>query len=252
MQRRDVRVLVFQHIACEHPGIFRDFLASDGIAWQAVELDEGEAIPPLEDFDVLLVMGGPMDVWEVELHPWLTPEMAAIRTWIEELRKPYLGFCLGHQLLAQSLGGRVGPAHQPEIGVLPVNLTEAGRAHPLLAGLPDQPTTLQWHSSEVLELPRNGVVLAESEACKVNALAVGPAAFGVQYHIEITDRTVTDWAAIPAYAAALDKALGQGAVERLERRAAAELPGMNRAARRLYDNFMTIALAHLADTKAAV
>ena len=73
------RVLVFQHIAIEHPGVFRDFLAEDGIAWTAVELDEGEAIPDLEDFDVLWVMGGPMDVWQDDLHPWLEPERRAIR-----------------------------------------------------------------------------------------------------------------------------------------------------------------------------
>ncbi len=242
MPRRDARVLVFQHIACEHPGIFRDFLAEDGVGWQAIELDEGEAIPPLEDYDILFVMGGPMDVWEVGDHPWLAPEMAAIRTWVKDLGKPYLGFCLGHQLLAQSLGGKVGPARHPEIGVLPVTLTEAGRAHPLLAGLPESPTTLQWHSAEVLEVPDGAEILARSEACRVNALAVGACAFGVQYHIEITDQTVGEWAAIPAYAQSLEKALGPGAVAGLDRAATAALPAMNRAARRLYDNFMEIAV----------
>lgn len=243
MQRRDVKVLVFQHIACEHPGIFRDFLAGDGIAWRAVELDEGEPIPPLEDYDLLWVMGGPMDVWQTETHPWLLPEMAAIRSWVLERRKPYLGFCLGHQLLAQALGGRVGPAAEPEIGLLPVSLTDAGRRHPLFAGAEPRFPTLQWHSAEVLDAPPGARVLAESSACRVNAFALGERAFGFQYHCEITAETVPDWAAIPAYAASLEKALGPGALPRLERDAAAALPELNRQARQAYDNFMAIALA---------
>src|SRR5215831_14740053 len=66
-----MRFLVFQHIAIEHPGIFRDFFAADGIAWDAVELDAGEAIPSFDGYDALWVMGGPMDVWETDRHPWL-------------------------------------------------------------------------------------------------------------------------------------------------------------------------------------
>ncbi len=174
MPRSDLKVLVFQHIACEHPGIFRRFLATDGIAWTPVELDEGEPIPPLHDYDILWAMGGPMDVWEVDANPWLESEMAAIRRWVRDLGKPFLGFCLGHQLLAAALGGRVGPAAEPEIGMLSVSLTEAGRAHRLFAGLPDAPKTLQWHSAEVLEPPDDAVVLASTPACLVNAMAVGP------------------------------------------------------------------------------
>ena len=77
-----MRILVFQHIACEHPGIFRKFFADDGIEWDVVELDEGETIPALEPYDVLWVMGGPMDVWDVEELPWLIDEKRAIRHWV--------------------------------------------------------------------------------------------------------------------------------------------------------------------------
>lgn len=231
------RILVFQHVACEHPGVFRDFMAADGIAWDAVELDEGQPIPALEPYAALLVMGGPMDVWQTDAHPWLAHEMEAIRRWVQDLQRPYLGVCLGHQLLAEALGGRVGPATTPEVGLLPIELTAAGRSSPLFAGVAPVSTTLQWHSAEVLDVPPGGTVLAASPACRVQSLAVGGRAFGVQYHLEITPKTVAEWGAIPEYSAALDKALGPDALPELDRRTAEALPAMTAIARQVWRNF---------------
>ena len=103
-----MRALVFQHIKIEHPGVFRDFLDADGIRWDAVELDEGEAIPSLADYDLLWVMGGPMDTFEEDIHPWLVAEKEAIREAVAVRGLPFIGFCLGHQLLADAMGGEVG------------------------------------------------------------------------------------------------------------------------------------------------
>lgn len=232
-----MRFLVFQHIACEHPGIFRDFMQADGVAWDAVELDEGEAIPPLDGYDALIVMGGPMDVWQEAEHPWLVTEKQAIREAVAQRGLPYLGLCLGHQLLGAALGAEVGPG-QREVGILDVTMTEAGRADPLLGSLPPTVKALQWHSAEVKSLPPGAVLLAASPICQIQAMRYGTRAWGLQFHVEVTATTVDEWGAIPAYAQALDETLGPGALDGLRRGAAAEMPAFNRAARQLYDGFL--------------
>ena len=236
-----MRVLVFQHIAIEHPGIFRDFLAADGVAWDAVELDAGDPIPALAGYDALLVLGGPMDVWEEGAHPWLAAEKQAIREAVADRAMPFLGVCLGHQLLGAALGGRVGPMERAEVGILGVDLTPAGRRDPFFAGFPAAFEALQWHGAEVSEAPPGAAVLASSPACGIQAMRVGRAAYGLQYHVEITGATVRDWGAVPAYARALEGALGPGALAAFERDTARRMPDFNRSARRLYDNFMALA-----------
>ena len=242
-ENAEVRVLVFQHIACEHPGSFREFMRDDGIEWHAVELDEGEPIPALEAFDALMVMGGPMDVWQKAEHAWLEAEIEAIRTWVADMRRPYLGFCLGHQLLAVALGGSVAPAREPEIGVMNVELSEAGKASPFFAGIAEEIPCFQWHSAEVTRLPEGAEVLASSRACAVNAMACGPRAVSIQFHIEITPKTVSEWGGVPEYAEALERALGEGALARIERDAAARMARFETISRQLYTNFMGVVRA---------
>jgi len=232
-----MRLLVFQHIDCEHPGRLRDFLAKDGVVWDAVELDEGEPIPDLEPYDALWVMGGPMDVWETDDHPWLSLEKEAIRHWVLDLKKPFLGICLGHQLLADALGGRCAPLSPPEIGILDVDLTDAGRADPIFAGMPRRQKSLQWHGVEVTELPGDATVLASSPACRVQAMRVGDRAWSMQYHVEVEDDTVDNWSVIPAYRKALEQSLGEGAIDGLRSDAEREMAGFVENAGKLYKNF---------------
>ena len=233
-----MKFLVFQHIAIEHPGIFRDLMAERGIAWDAIELDEGEAIPPLEDYDALIVMGGPMDVFDEAELPWLIPEKAAIREAVRERQMPYLGFCLGHQLLADALGGRCERMERAEIGILDIDVTAAGRADPLFQGLPGRFQALQWHGVAVTDVPEGGVALASSPLCAIQAQRVGPRAWGVQYHVEMTHDTVPEWGRVPAYAAALETTLGSGALDDMERACAQGMADFNNNSRRLFDNFL--------------
>ena len=233
-----MKLLVLQHATVEHPGIFRDFLREDGHSYDAVELDQGEPLPSLDGYDGLWVMGGPMDVWQEDANPWLKDEKAFIRDAVEGKGLPFLGLCLGHQLLAEALGGTVGPSDTPEIGVMDVQLTEEGASGVILDGLPDRFACLQWHSAEVKQMPAGATCLATSPDCAVQAMKWGTRAYSAQFHIEVEADTVSNWAAIPEYRAALDTAMGQGATERLAADVGARMSGFNAMAERLYINWM--------------
>jgi len=233
-----MRLLVFQHLDCEHPGQLRQYLRQDGVDWTAVELDAGEPIPALEDYDALWVMGGPMDVWEEDQYPWLGDEKALIGEVVAKRGMPFLGLCLGHQLLAEALGGHCGKAGRPEIGVLEVQLTEEGASGIIFDGLPETFTCLQWHGAEVKQMPAGARCLATSPDCAVQAMSWGPRAYSMQFHLEVEAETVENWIAVPAYAAALDTALGKNGAATLKAACEARLDDFNTMAERVYINWL--------------
>jgi len=236
------RLLVFQHLRVEHPGIFRDFFKKDGFILHTVELDEGESIPDISDFDALWVMGGPMDVWQEDEYPWLIEEKAAIRKAVTKLNMPYVGICLGHQLLADALGGEVVPVDKPEVGVMPIQKTDTGKLSPFFHNLPDTMHSLQWHSTEVKTAPEGFQILAESDLCAIQSLGLGSQVFTTQYHQEIIDTTVSDWSEIPEYKKALEETLGENAVAKLEKSTMDYMDAFNKTARQFYENWKSIIL----------
>jgi GMP synthase-like glutamine amidotransferase len=234
------RLLIFQHLRIEHPGIFREFFKEDGFECITVELDEGEQIPELAGFDALWVMGGPQDVWQEDRYPWLIEEKAAIRKAIIKLKMPYVGICLGHQLLADAMGGVVGPSEETEVGIMQIHKTEAGRRSPFLNNMLDTMDCLQWHGAEVKTAPDGMEVLSSSELCGIQSLSLGTQVFSTQYHQEIIPSTVSDWSDIPAYKKALEKAMGENAAEKLEKSALEYMSNFNTTARQFYENWKSV------------
>ena len=183
----------------------------------------------------MLVMGGPMGAYEDAEHPWLEPR----RSWSgrpPRTGRPILGVCLGVQVLAAALGAEVRPMEQAEVGLLPVELTTEGRAHPLFAGMPEPLVSLQWHG-DTFELPDGAKLLASSPAAPNQAFQAGEAAYGVQFHLEVTPEMAREWAQVPAYRDSLAATLGEerGAefLAEVERRATELHPAATTAVREL-------------------
>jgi GMP synthase-like glutamine amidotransferase len=188
---------------------------------------------------MLWVMGGPMDVWDLEECPWLVSEKRAIRRWVNVLKRPYLGVCLGHQLLADALGGTCAPQRPPEVGIMDVELTDAGKADPVFGSLPHRVKALQWHSVRVAQAPESAVILARSDLCPIQAMRIGGNAYSMQYHVELEPDTIPNWGCVPAYEAALASTRGPNALAGLARETEPLMDGFIANARNFYRNFMT-------------
>jgi GMP synthase-like glutamine amidotransferase len=150
-------------------------------------------LPEPEEISALIVMGGSMGANDDQRHPFLRDLKNLIRT-VVAARIPYLGVCLGGQLLAAALGAKVVSNRWEELGTLDVSLTDAGKTDRLFAGIPESFSTFQWHHDS-FDIPERGVLLASSAACPHQAFRVGDSAWGVQFHPEVTEPIIRDWCA---------------------------------------------------------
>ena len=235
-----MRVLILQHIKIEDPGFIKDLMIKDGANLTTIELDEGEKIPnDLTKFDAMFCMGGPMDTWMEKDYPWLVEEKKRIKDYVVDLKNPYLGFCLGCQLLGEIVGGKVVKSNNPEIGMLNIDFSKNKDTDPLFSKFPNQITSLQWHSYEVqgLEDNKNVTLLASSPETKYQIFKYQNHAYGIQFHIEVKDTTVNEWGCVPEYKSALEKQLGVNALEKFDNDAKVNMKDMNNYSNILYSKF---------------
>jgi GMP synthase-like glutamine amidotransferase len=183
-----MKVHWFQHVSFEGLGAIEEWLLSRGhtLSFTRFYADEAPPVNP-DGFDWLIVMGGPMNVYQYDAHPWLSPEKHLIREAITA-GKRVLGICLGAQLIADVLGGKVYQNGEPEIGWFPVRAVSTGVSSPF--AFPRETSVFHWHGDTFL-LPPGSVWLAESDGCAHQAFAVGTRVLGLQFHLEMTAADVS-------------------------------------------------------------
>ncbi len=238
-----MHVLVLQHLDSGHPWYLRRLLEEVGATATTLRPDGAPAdYPDPSACDAVWVMGGAMQVWQEDEHPWLVPEKQFIRE-VVAAGVPYLGVCLGHQLLADALDGSVREAPQPEIGLFRVEPTAAGMTSPFFAGCEPGPR-LQWHKAEVGAPPSGAEVLARSDRCAIQAMTLGPATLSIQYHVEVDTETLPTWCQSDEALAMLDETFGEtggGGLTRFQNSTLDALPALQQHAQALFKNWYAAA-----------
>ncbi len=153
----------------------------------------GSRLPEAEQISALIVLGGAMGANDDRKHPFLADLKQLIRRVVASA-VPYLGICLGGQLLAAALGANVAAERWEEIGSFTVSLTDEGQRDRLFKGISPEFRTFQWHHDS-FDIPRDGILLASSAACPHQAFRVGQCAWGVQFHPEVTEGIIRNWCA---------------------------------------------------------
>jgi len=227
-----VDVLALIHGDEARSGVFADAAEARGDRIEEWSIAWGTPPPrPIDAYEAVIVFGGAMHADQDHLHPWLHEESLLLQRLLVQ-RVPVLGVCLGVQLLARAAGGTVGPAAQPEVGWHDVELTRAGRDDPLFAAVPARFHALQWHFY-TYGIPAGAVELARSDAC-TQAFRLGEAAWGVQFHPEVTEGQLVRWVREEADEIPVP-------AEELLAETRLRIGGWNDLGRRLCANFLSLA-----------
>lgn len=189
---REREILVLQHVEAEGPGLIGTVAREEGFTLRVTRLFMGERAPrDARPFGAIVVMGGPMGVYDEEEFPFIPDELRLLRSAFGA-GVPVLGVCLGAQLMARAAGARVWSGEKKEIGFYRISLTPEGREDRLLIGLPEEFTVFQWHG-DTFDVPEGGRNLASSLLFEHQLLKIGTNSYGLQFHIEVTESMVREF-----------------------------------------------------------
>lgn len=188
-----MKVLIIKNIQIEGPGTIEDYLKAIRAPYQIINISSKEMVPDLSYFSHLVIMGGPMAVYEMESYPFLKEEARLIEKAIKS-GLHVLGICLGAQMIAHVLGARVYPGRVKEIGWYEVSLTEEGKGDQVMSRLSDNgtATVFQWHG-DTFDIPNGAVRLASSELFENQAFRYSDGVYALQFHIEVTPDIIREW-----------------------------------------------------------
>ncbi len=183
-----MKIHCLTHVPFEDAANIQIWADTRGHTLHYTHLYKHDPLPAMKDFDFLAVMGGPMNIYEHDAYPWLEIEKQFIGQAIEAGKK-VLGVCLGGQLIADVLGGKVTKNQHPEIGWHPIHLTPQARQLPLFAGFPEELTVFHWHG-DTFAIPPGAIHLASSQACTNQAFLYGSTVLGLQFHLEYSEDSI--------------------------------------------------------------
>ncbi len=186
-----MNALIIKHIEIEGPGLMEPLLKQEKIPFQVLNLETGTHLPKLDDLTHIVILGGPMNVYEEDQYPFLREEDHFIKEAIKK-GKSVLGICLGAQLIAKALGARVFTAPVKEIGWYDVSLTRIGSRDPLFSRFPKTFSVFQWHG-DTFDIPRGAKLIATSHSVPHQAFRYGGNVYGLQFHLEVTEEMVHEW-----------------------------------------------------------
>lgn len=209
-----MKIAVFQHVPYEILGILHPLLKDAGFRIRYVNFGRRDhKIIDMAKYDGLVVLGGPMGVYEADRHPHLLEEIACIQQAIAQ-DKPVLGICLGSQLLAAALGATVRPGGVKEIGWHDVHLTEEGLKDPVLGRFRPKEKIFQWHG-DTFDLPSGAVPLASSSLFPEQAFRFGDRTYGLQFHLEVDEPMISRWLRVPGNVRELEPLGGEALASKI-------------------------------------